>query len=55
MAESALYARDGRRKKVRTTIPDVSVPPLPDLVQRDFSVGEPGSADLRGYQLHRNG
>ena len=35
-------AADGRRKKVRTTIPDVSAPPLPDLVKRDFSVGEPG-------------
>lgn len=42
MAENAIYARDGRRKKVRTTIPDVSAPPLPDLVKRDFSVGEPG-------------
>ena len=37
-----LYAQDGRRKKVRTTIPDVSAPPLPDLVARDFSVGAPG-------------
>ena len=37
-----IYAKDGRRKKVRTTIPDVCAPPLPDLVQRDFSVGEPG-------------
>src|SRR5271170_607953 len=36
-----LYAKDGRRKKVRTTIPDVSAPPLPDLVARDFSVGAP--------------
>ncbi len=42
MAEHGLYARDGRRKKVRTTIPDVTAPPLPDLVQRDFSTGEPG-------------
>jgi transposase InsO family protein len=42
MAEHAIYAKDGRRKKVRTTIPDVSAPPLPDLVKRDFSVGEPG-------------
>ncbi len=40
--EHGLYARDARRKKVRTTIPDVSAPPLPDLVQRDFSVGESG-------------
>ena len=42
MAENAIYAKDGRRKKVRTTIPDVSAPPLPDLVKRDFSVGAPG-------------
>lgn len=42
MAEHGIYARDGRRKKVRTTIPDVSAPPLPDLVGRDFRVGEPG-------------
>ena len=42
MAENGLVAVDGRRKKVRTTIPDVSAPPLPDLVRRDFSVGEPG-------------
>jgi len=42
MAAYGLYARDGRRKKVRTTIPDVSAPPLPDLVKRDFSVGTPG-------------
>ena len=37
-----LYALDARRKKVRTTIPDLWAPPLPDRVQRDFSVGEPG-------------
>lgn len=42
MAENGIYAVDGRRAKVRTTIPDVSAPPLPDLVQRDFSPGEPG-------------
>ena len=42
MAENAIVARDGRRKKVRTTIPDLSAPPLPDLVGRDFSVGVPG-------------
>ncbi len=35
-------AQDGRRKKLRTTIPDVTAPPLPDLVRQDFSVGEPG-------------
>ena len=40
--EHALYARDARRRKVRTTIPDVSAPPMPDLIKRDFSVGEPG-------------
>jgi putative transposase len=27
---------------MRTTIPDLWAPPLPDLVQRNFSVGEPG-------------
>jgi transposase InsO family protein len=42
MAENGIYATDGRRRKVRTTIPDVSAPPLPDLVKRDFTVGEPG-------------
>ena len=42
MADNGIYARDGRRKKVRTTIPDVSAPPLPDLVTRDFAPGEPG-------------
>lgn len=42
MAENGLQARDGRRRKVRTTIPDITAPPLPDLVRRDFSVGEPG-------------
>lgn len=40
--QNGLYAKDARRKRVRTTIPDVSAPPLPDLVQRDFSVGQPG-------------
>ena len=42
MAANGIVASDGRRKKLRTTIPDVSAPPLPDLVRRDFSVGEPG-------------
>ena len=42
MAAYGLYAQDGRRKKCRTTIPDVSAPPLPDLVKRDFAVGAPG-------------
>jgi putative transposase len=42
MAQNGLYAKDGRRRKLRTTIPDLSAPPLPDLVQRDFAVGEPG-------------
>ncbi len=42
MALYGLFAKDGRRRKVRTTIPDVSAPPLPDLVKRDFSVGAPG-------------
>ena len=40
MRYHGIYAIDGRRAKVRTTIPDVSAPPLPDLVRRDFSVGE---------------
>jgi putative transposase len=40
--EHALYAKDARRRQVRTTIPDVSAPPMPDLIKRDFSVGEPG-------------
>lgn len=42
MAENGIYATDGRRKKVRTTIPDVTAPPLPDLVGRHFAPGEPG-------------
>jgi len=42
MSEYGIHAQDGRRRKVRTTIPDVSAPPLPDLVKRDFSVGDPG-------------
>jgi len=40
MCRNGIYAIDGRRAKVRTTIPDVSAPPLPDLVHRDFEVGE---------------
>jgi putative transposase len=42
MADHGIVATDGRRRKVRTTIPDVTAPPLPDLVRRDSSVGEPG-------------
>jgi putative transposase len=47
MATHGIYAKDGRRKKVRTTIPHVSAPPLPDLVKRDFAVGEPGLRTCR--------
>jgi len=42
MAENNIVAQDGRRRRLRTTIPDVTAPPLPDLVRRDFAVGEPG-------------
>jgi len=42
MATNGIYAQDGRRKKGRTTIPDMTAPPLLDLVKRDFSVGAPG-------------
>ena len=42
MAENGIVATDGRRKKVRTTIPDISAPPLPDRIRRDFAVGAPG-------------
>ena len=42
MVDNGIVAADARRKKLRTTIPDLSAPPLPDLVGRDFSVGEPG-------------
>jgi putative transposase len=42
MAENGIYATDGRRRKVRTTIPDVTAPPLPDLVGSRFAPGEPG-------------
>ena len=51
MAENGIFATDGRRKKVRTTIPDVTAAPLPDHVRRDFSVGEPGVRTLRGHHL----
>jgi len=42
MATLGIYAKDGRRKKIRTTIPDKEAPPIPDRIGRDFSVGEPG-------------
>ncbi len=42
--EHGLYAKDARRKKCRTTIPDVSAPPLPDDINRDFRVGRRGCA-----------
>jgi len=42
VAEHGIVGGDGRRRRVRTTIPDVTAPPLPDLVRRDFAVGEPG-------------
>jgi transposase InsO family protein len=42
MSENGIFATDARRQKHRTTIPDVTAPPLPDLVNRDFRVGEPG-------------
>ncbi len=42
MRANGIWAHDGRRAKVRTTVPDVTAPPLPDLVGRDFAPGEPG-------------
>jgi len=42
MAHNGIYAKDGRRRRHRTTIPDITAPALPDLVRRDFTVGEPG-------------
>ena len=42
MAANGLHAKDGRRRKIRTTIPDLTAPPLPDLIGRDFHVGCPG-------------
>ena len=42
MAAHGIVAKDGRRKKVRTTIPGRPETPIPDLVGRDFSVGQPG-------------
>jgi transposase InsO family protein len=42
MGTHAIVATDGRRKKVRTTIPDLTAPPLPDLVERRFAPGAPG-------------
>jgi putative transposase len=44
MAENAIYAKDARRKKVKTTIPDEGEPQIPDRIKRDFSVGAPGIA-----------
>ncbi|MGH8989436.1 MAG: IS3 family transposase [Acidimicrobiales bacterium] len=41
MAANGLYAKDGRRKRLRTTIPDVTAPPLLDLVKRNFAPGAP--------------
>jgi len=46
-ANGIVVVADARRKKVRTTIPDVTAPPLPDLVRRDFSLGEPGARTCR--------
>jgi transposase InsO family protein len=42
VAEHGIVAAGGQRRRVRTTTPGVAAPPLPDLVRRDFSVGEPG-------------
>jgi putative transposase len=42
MAAHGIVAKDARRKRVRTTIPGQAPAPIPDLVGRDFSVGEPG-------------
>ena len=42
MATNGLHAKDGRRRRPRTTIAALCAPPLPDLIGRDFSVGEPG-------------
>ncbi len=42
MAECGIVAKDGRRTRLRTTIPERCARPLPDLVRRDFRVGEPG-------------
>jgi putative transposase len=40
--QHGLYAKGARRRKYRTTILDVSVPPMPDPIGRDFRVGELG-------------
>ena len=37
MADNGIVRQRRPAQKVRTTIPDVSAPPLPDLVERDFS------------------
>lgn len=42
VATYGLYATDARRRRVRTTVTDLWVPPLSDLVRRNFSVGAPG-------------
>ena len=42
VATYGLYANDARRRKVCTTVTEFWASLLPDLVERDFSVGEPG-------------
>ena len=41
MTRYGIYAKDGRRRTTKTTVPDKAAPPLPDLIKRDFKVGEP--------------
>jgi len=41
MRELGIEGVSRRRGRVRTTIPDRSAPPAPDLVQRDFSASRP--------------
>jgi putative transposase len=41
MRVNGIYAVDGRRKKVKTTIPDKDAPPMPDLIKRNFAPGPP--------------
>lgn len=42
MRSYGIYAKDARRRRVRTTVANLEAPPLPDLVSRDFSTGAPG-------------
>jgi hypothetical protein len=47
-----VYAKDGRCRKIRTTTPEVSGPPLPGLLNRSFvdAPGEQACGDITYHQ-----